>query len=376
MRLLVVSNSALDEDQGSGYVIINFCRKLRSRGHEVDLIGPDHYEVFKEIRKGRSYRLAFGMLWSCLRHIATKKYDIVEFYGAEAWLATTILSLIPGRTFLLISHSNGLETFCNDQLSRYVGSIALDGGKAKWYQLNQNRLMDKAFSKVDGVIALSNCDRDYAIKKGYQPPEKIVTVEGALADEYLGQECNLERQPVIGFCGSWILRKGIRQLESAVSKILSEFPSCRLKLFGVGSQCATDLKIPTQLLSQVEIIPFAPTKDDLRAIYRSLSILIMPSLYEGFGLVAAEAMSCGCALVATKTGIGYSLRDHEDAIIVKDFTAEALYAGIKELLLDDQLRKRIARAGLSRVQNLDWQKAVDLLESTYGLWLANYRAQT
>jgi glycosyltransferase involved in cell wall biosynthesis len=375
MRFLVISNSPLNEDQGSGYVIVNFCRKLRSRGHEVDLIGPDDYEVLKSAKKGRSYRLALGMLLACLRQLQQNKYDVIEFYGAESWLAATVLSLLPQRSFLLISHSNGLETYCNDQLSKYLGSITLDGDKPKWYQLNQNRLMDEAFIKVDGIIALSDCDRDYCIARNYKPPNRIVTVEGALADDYFGQKCDLERQQIIGFCGSWILRKGIRSIEIALSKILSEFPNARLKLFGVGDQCAAELKIPPHLLSQVEITSFAETKDDLRAIYRSVSIFIMPSLYEGYGLVAAEAMSCGCALVTTQTGIGYSLKNREEAIIV-DFDAESLYSGIKELLLDDQLRKRIAHAGYTWVQSLRWQKAVDLLEATYTRWLTSYRSQS
>jgi glycosyltransferase involved in cell wall biosynthesis len=310
-----------------------------------------------------------------LKHLGKQQYDIIEFYGAESWLAAAVLSWLPWRSFMLVSHSNGLETYCNDQLAKYVGAITLDGDQPKWYQVNQNRVMDQAFSKVDAVITLSDCDRDYSLKHDYQPAQRIVTVEGALADDYFGQDCNFERQPIIGFCGSWILRKGIRHLEIALTKILAEFPTCHLKLFGVGDQCAVLLKIPSPLLSQVEITPFAQTKDELRAIYRSLSFLIMPSLYEGYGLVAAEAMSCGCALVTTKTGIGYSLKDHEEAIVV-DFTSEALYSGIKELLLDDQLRKKLAMNGYKYVQNLRWQKALSLLETTYTSWLNAFRSHS
>lgn len=40
MKILVISNCPLEESQGSGYVIINFCRGLSERRHEVDLFGP------------------------------------------------------------------------------------------------------------------------------------------------------------------------------------------------------------------------------------------------------------------------------------------------------------------------------------------------
>ncbi len=191
MRLLVISNSPLDEDQGSGYVIVNFCRKLKERGHQVNLVGPDDYDVLRCLRKGRSYRLALGMLLTALKHLGKERYDIVEFYGAESWLAASVLSSLPRRPFMLVSHSNGLETYCNDQLAKYVGAITLDGDQPKWYQINQNRLMDKAFTKVDAVITLSDCDRDYCLKRSYRPAQRIVTVEGALADDYFGQRLQL-----------------------------------------------------------------------------------------------------------------------------------------------------------------------------------------
>jgi glycosyltransferase involved in cell wall biosynthesis len=374
MKLLVISNSPLNEDQGSGYVIVNFCRRLRLRGHEVDLIGPDDYEFLSLLKKGRSFRLAVGMLLTTIICLCKKNYDIVEFYGAESWLAATVLYRLPWRSFLLISHSNGLETYCNDQLEKYVGSITLDGGKPRWYQFNQNRLMRLSFINVDGVITLSDCDREYCLRRGYKNASRIVTVEGALADDYFAQVCDFEREQIIGFCGSWILRKGIRNIEPAISQILTEFPHCRFKLFGVGDQCQDELKISNELLSRIEITPFAPTKEDLRAIYKSVSIQIMPSLYEGYGLVAAEAMSCGCALVTTASGIGHSLKNRQEAIIV-DFTSESLYAGIKELLLDEQLRKQIAMNGYQWVQALTWDKASNLLENTYTRWLAAYRSK-
>lgn len=44
MRILTISNCQLVESLGSGYVIVNFCRHLRERGHDVDLYEPESFE--------------------------------------------------------------------------------------------------------------------------------------------------------------------------------------------------------------------------------------------------------------------------------------------------------------------------------------------
>ena len=120
MKILSLSNCPLVESQGSGYVILNFCRGLRDRGHEVDLFGPESYEPFQAFRKAKSYRQTLGMLFFALRQLAQKKYDLVELYGGESWLAASILSKINHRNFLLVSHSNGLETYFYDTLIKYA----------------------------------------------------------------------------------------------------------------------------------------------------------------------------------------------------------------------------------------------------------------
>ncbi len=374
MKILVVSNSPLDERQGSGYVILNFCKGLRERGHEVDLLGPDDCIVFEFLKKGRSYRLTVGMLIATIRQLAKKSYDIVEFYGAQAWLAVSVLSALPKRDFLLISHSNGLESYCNEMLLKYLGFTSLEESTPQWYQRDQTPLLEKAFRDVDGIVTVSDDDRDYALEHGYQDAAHVLSIQNCLPNEYLGLTCDFDRPPVVGFCGSWLLRKGTPLIEAVIPKILHEFPQCQFKLIGVGPRFRNDIELSPADRQRLQIIPFADKTTELKDLYQSLSIFIMPSFYEGFGMVAAEAMACGCALVATRSGFAYSLADGRDVVIVEP-NAESLYEGIKRLLLDEQLRKRMAIAGYGRVQKLRWDRAIGTLDAAYSDWLANHRSK-
>ena len=96
MKILTISDVPLEESQGSGYIILNYVRRLRQRGHQVTLVGPETYEPFRKLRPLKRLRLACGVAWTALRHLCAARYDVVEFYGAISWLAVLLLKAVPG----------------------------------------------------------------------------------------------------------------------------------------------------------------------------------------------------------------------------------------------------------------------------------------
>lgn len=375
MKILVLSNCPLVEFQGSGYMIVNFARGLRARGHQVDLVGPEECEAFRFVRKAKAHRLTLGTALRAIRQVWKESYDIVEFYGAESWLAAAILHRWPGRSFMLVSHSNGLETYCTEVQEKAGLSTSWNDKPRVWYQKILHPPVEKAFQDVDGLVTISEYDRDFALAKGYQQPARLVAVEGPLMDSYLGQDVDFARPQVVGFCGSWVSRKGTKTLETDLARVLEEFPGCTVKLFGLGSSFVKEAHFAPHLRQRVEVIPFIADEKEFQRVYRTISIFILPSVYEGFGLVAAEAMASGCALVASKTGFAASLRDRVEAMLMPEARSPFLYEGIKELLEDEALRLRIAQEGYRRVQKLNWAAAVASLETTYFSWLREFRGE-
>jgi len=99
------------------------------------------------------------------------------------------------------------------------------------------------------------------------------------------------------------------------------------------------------------------TRDELVKRYSAAKIAVVPSLYEGFGLPAAEAMACGVPVIATSGGALPEVVGNA-GILVPPKNADALAAAIKQLFNDEQAQRRMSEAGRKRVrQKFSWEQA-------------------
>ncbi|WP_204103347.1 MULTISPECIES: glycosyltransferase family 4 protein [Spirulina sp. CCY15215] len=367
MKILSISNCPLVESQGSGYVTVNFCKGLSQLGHKVDSFGPDSYEPLQFMRgRANNYRIALGMLGFTLQQIRQKDYDIIEFYGGDSWLTVIFLNYFWKNKYLLISHSNGIETHFNKIMKQYEKTLNTN---QKWYQLDQSFLFKNAFKFVDGIVTQSDFDRDYALQQGYGDKQHILTIPSGLSDDYLNLDVNFERSPILGYCGSWIARKGIKIIQQDIPQILSEFPQCQFKIIGVGKDFKKKDYFPVEICDRIEVIPFIESKKELAKVYQSISIMLVPSIYESFGLAIAEAMACGCAVITSPVGFAVGLDSGEEIMLLEPISSPYLYNGVKILLSNETLRYNIARNGYKKVQTLRWNRALQDIETAYTNWL-------
>jgi len=99
------------------------------------------------------------------------------------------------------------------------------------------------------------------------------------------------------------------------------------------------------------------TREELAQRYSTAQIAVVPSLYEGFGLPAAEAMACGTPVIAT-TGGALPEVVGDTGILVPPGSADALAASIKQLLDDKGAQQRMSEAGRKRVEEkFSWEQA-------------------
>jgi glycosyltransferase involved in cell wall biosynthesis len=93
---------------------------------------------------------------------------------------------------------------------------------------------------------------------------------------------------------------------------------------------------------------------DAPGLFDSVQIAVVPSLWpEGFGLVILEAMSAGCALVATNHGGAPEIVENEvSGLLVPPGDVDALAAAIERLVTDEALRRRLGKAGERRVKDV------------------------
>jgi L-malate glycosyltransferase len=104
------------------------------------------------------------------------------------------------------------------------------------------------------------------------------------------------------------------------------------------------------------------SESDLIKLYNSASICLCSSAAEGFALPPAEAMACGCAVATTDCGGNRDYAEHEKTALVSDpDNFEALVNNVLQLLSDEELRVKIARAGGGRIAEFTWEKSTQRL---------------
>jgi glycosyltransferase involved in cell wall biosynthesis len=99
------------------------------------------------------------------------------------------------------------------------------------------------------------------------------------------------------------------------------------------------------------------TREELVQHYGAARIAVVPSLYEGFGLPAAEAMACGTPVIAT-TGGALPEVVGDAGMLVPPANADALADAIRQLLNDQQAQQQMSEAGKKRVrEQFNWEQA-------------------
>jgi D-inositol-3-phosphate glycosyltransferase len=117
-----------------------------------------------------------------------------------------------------------------------------------------------------------------------------------------------------------------------------------------------------------DVIAFlgARDQDALQYYYAAAEVLVMPSHYESFGMVALEAMACGTPVIASDVGGLSTLVQHnKTGLRVRANDSSELARAIERLLDDDALRRRMGQAAACYAEGFSWQKVVDLLLSVY-----------
>ena len=107
--------------------------------------------------------------------------------------------------------------------------------------------------------------------------------------------------------------------------------------------------------------------------YARASVAVVPSLYEGFGLPAGEAMACGVPVVSTTGGALPEVVGNA-GILVPPGNDQALAAAILDLLEDRDKADALGQKGYRRIQeHFTWKKAAEKTVDAYQEVIRDYR---
>jgi glycosyltransferase involved in cell wall biosynthesis len=170
-------------------------------------------------------------------------------------------------------------------------------------------------------------------------------------------------------CRQLFPRKGIRFLIQAAAQLKPRFPDLKVVLAGDGFERPALIELAESLgvARDVTFLGWVPNSD-LPPYYRAAAVSVIPSLEEGFGIPAAEAMGCETAVVASDAGgLPEVVEDGVTGMIVPRGDSCALAEAIGSLLSDPERRAAMGRAGRERALRLfDWDRTAEQFEGIYG----------
>ena len=224
------------------------------------------------------------------------------------------------------------------------------------------------------LTAITEDCRQHALRAG-APAERIRLVFNG-TDLRRFSPSNNGQQPtaspygpqMIFACRQLFPRKGIRFLIEAAARIKPRFPGLKVVIAGDGFERPDLLRLAAELgiAEDVVFLGWVPNAE-LPPYYRAAAVSVIPSLEEGFGIPAAEAMGCEIPVVATDAGGLPEVVEHGvTGLVVPRGNADALADAIAALLSDQALRRRMGQAGRQRaLQLFDWDRTAEQFEKIY-----------
>jgi glycosyltransferase involved in cell wall biosynthesis len=227
------------------------------------------------------------------------------------------------------------------------------------------RLDALGLKRAQHIIAVSACTRRDLVRYLNIPEDRISVIHNGVDRQVfrvvVGRRFPF---PYVLYVGSERPRKNLGSLLAAFAFLKRNDSSfADVKLVKVGTPGRTDqfrqatLTEVGQLGLEGEVIFVDYISDhDLAACYSSALALVMPSLYEGFGLTLIEAMACGCPVIASNCS---SLPEvARDAALFFTPNDNLELAGLmRRVVTEGQLRAELVRKGFDRVRLFSWEKA-------------------
>ncbi len=183
-----------------------------------------------------------------------------------------------------------------------------------------------------------------------------------------------EERKLIAFVGRIEPLKGIDTLLRAIALLLQEEPAWRrqLMLAIIGGSAEDDVESMTAEMRRLrdlreelgirDVVCFlgAQGQETLPYFYAGAEMVVVPSHYESFGMVALEASACGTPVIASEVGgLTYTIHDGENGFLVPPKRPDLLAEKIKELLAAPLRRDQMGERGAERAIRFGWPTVVD-----------------
>jgi glycosyltransferase involved in cell wall biosynthesis len=258
--------------------------------------------------------------------------------------------------------------------------IALNAARNWWERLLIRRwhaflnMQKKVVKQLHNIVTVSDCSRqDIARDFGLQPAG-ISLVHNGIDTEVFRPMPGVVRNPMrlMATCSADAPLKGLRYLLRAYAHLLKQYPELELLLVSKPQPGGKTEKLVRRLgiADKVQFVSGITTQQMVR-YYAEAAIAVVPSVYEGFGLPAGEAMACAVPVVSTDGGALPEVVG-DAGVIVPVKNVDALVAAIDTLLRSPQARAELGARGQQRIdESFCWHVCARQMTDYYRQVLAN-----
>ena len=327
---------------------VYFCSKTHNV-RQWDIIDSSEYN--HEILSGATLQflgITYHFNPSVISKLLHGKYDVVIIGGCadftmQAAFFTSKLLKIP-----VILWSEGIE-----RAQSFLGKVI-------------NPLTKHIVKNVDAMIVPGTMSCDFHVKMGAIPDKIFIApnivdnkifIEKSLKiksdKEKFKQNFNIANEKIILFIGQLIGRKGVEYLIDAYKILKDEYDGICLVIIGDG-----DLKNQLEescANKQIKDVHFTGwvSEEEKIAYYSIADLFVLPTQKDVWGLVINEAMCCGLPVISTNAaGCAVDMIiPGENGLIVDVDDADQLYSAMKEIILNDELARKMGERSSEIIEN-------------------------
>ena len=216
---------------------------------------------------------------------------------------------------------------------------------------------------TDAGIGISDAITRFAIEVEGAPASKMTTVRYGLTPTIQVADRDAARAALpaeigapedallLGMVCRLIEQKGIPYALQAFAQIADQFPMAHMVIAGDGVLRA-ELEALAGSLEIGKRVHFLGWRTDTPRVFAALDVFLMPSLWEGFGLVLLEAMAQGVPVVGSAvSAIPEVVAEGETGLLCPPGDADCLAAALATLLADPERRAALGAAGRARLES-------------------------
>ncbi|MHA3701428.1 glycosyltransferase family 4 protein [Jatrophihabitans sp. YIM 134969] len=199
------------------------------------------------------------------------------------------------------------------------------------------------------VVVCSQAMRSEVVDRLGADPARVDVVTGGVdADAWGGRRPARApgRPPVLLFAGRVEWEKGLQTVVEALPALRRAVPGVTLRVAGDGAYLDEVRALARRRRVASAVTWLGRRSDtDLAAEYRAADVVVVPSLYEPYGLVALEAAAAGTPRVVAATGgLAEQVRDGVSGVVVEPGDVAAWVAALRSVLADPDRARRLAAA--------------------------------